>query len=108
MRVRVTTVLFSALGLLVSAGFFAGCAEKAADSSSSPAPTETKTNRQTYRVRGVIQELRPERKEVVIKHEAITNYMDAMTMPFEVKSTNELTGLSSNDLVSFTMIVTER
>jgi protein SCO1/2 len=58
-------------------------------------------------VRGVIQELKPQDNEVVIRHEAIPNYMPAMTMEFEVKNKNELNGLATNDQVSFTMIVTE-
>ena len=63
--------------------------------------------RQVFQVRGVVQELRLGEKEVVIKHEEIPNYMPAMTMPFEVRNTNELAGLSANDQVSFRMIVTK-
>jgi len=65
------------------------------------------TNRQVFMVRGVVQEVRGQENEVVIKHEEIPNYMPAMTMPFEVKSAAELEGLATNDQVSFTMIVTE-
>src|ERR1051325_5373253 len=66
------------------------------------------SKRQVFDVRGVIIELRPEKKEVVIKHEAIPNYMEPMTMPFEVKDIKELTGLATNDLVTFRMIVTPK
>ena len=34
--------------------------------------------------------LEPNGKAVRIKHEAIPGYMAAMTMPFDVKDTNEL------------------
>ena len=34
-------------------------------------------------------------------------YMVAMTMDFDVKNTNDLTGLAPNDQVTFSMIVTE-
>jgi protein SCO1/2 len=44
---------------------------------------------------------------VRIKHEEIPDYMQAMTMPFEVKNTNELTGLVPGDPVAFRMVVTE-
>jgi protein SCO1 len=89
----------------------AGCTRDAGTNSSTSSQstnTAEATNRRVFEVRGVIQELRPDQKEVVIRHEEIPNYMAAMTMPFEVKNANELTGLRTNDQVSFTMIVTER
>ena len=43
---------------------------------------------------------------IVIRHEAISNYMDAMTMPFKVKETNELAGLRIGDEISFRLEVT--
>ena len=58
-------------------------------------------------MKGVIQEVKSDFTEAKIKHEAIPNYMPAMTMDFAVKNTNELRGLKSNDVVSFRMIVTE-
>jgi protein SCO1/2 len=63
--------------------------------------------RKTYQVKGVVQEVFPEKKQVSIKHEKIPGYMDAMTMKFDVRDTNELTGLKPGDDVSFRMIVTE-
>ena len=71
-------------------------------------PIHANTNRQIFQVKGVIIALKPEAREVEIKHEAIPGYMPAMTMPFEVKDTNELTGLQAGDAVSFRMIVTDR
>ena len=63
-------------------------------------------DRQVFQVKGVVQELKPAEKTVVIKHEKIPDYMDAMTMPFEVKDVKELDGLQPGDTVSFRMIVT--
>jgi hypothetical protein len=37
----------------------------------------------------------------VIQHKAISNYMEARTMPFRVKTPNELVGLQSGDVVKF-------
>ena len=65
------------------------------------------TNQQIFQVKGVVQEVKPEIKTIVIKHEAVTNYMPAMTMPFEVRDTNELRGLQPGDAVGFQMVVTE-
>jgi protein SCO1/2 len=61
----------------------------------------------TYQVRGVVIEPRPAKKEVEIKHEAIPDYMPAMTMPFEVRDTNELAGLTAGDVVTFRLNVTD-
>jgi protein SCO1 len=44
---------------------------------------------------------------VVIRHEAISNYMAAMTMPFKVKDSKELAGLQSGDEISFRLQVTD-
>src|SRR5207245_1911696 len=66
------------------------------------------TNTQIFSVKGVVKELKPGGRTVVIAHEAIPNYMPAMTMPFEVKNTNELAGLQPGDTVAFRMFVTDR
>src|SRR5262245_7601464 len=63
---------------------------------------------QVFLVKGVVQEVRPERKKVTIAHENIPNYMSAMTMTFDVKDPRELAGLQSGDEVSFRMIVTDK
>ena len=60
-----------------------------------------------FQVKGVIKEIRPERKEIEIKHEAIPDYMPAMTMPFDVKDTNELAGLQPQQPISFRLTVTD-
>lgn len=73
----------------------------AADSSSA-----ARTNRQFYQVKGIVKELKPDGKTVVIRHEEVPHYMPAMTMPFEVHDTNELRGLKPGDLVSFQLVVT--
>jgi len=65
------------------------------------------TNQQIFQVKGVIEEIKPDGKSAVIKHEEITNYMAAMTMEFETKNTNELQGLKAGDAISFRMIVTD-
>jgi protein SCO1 len=63
--------------------------------------------RTTYQVKGVIQEITPDRKQARIEHENIPGYMEAMTMMFDVKDPKELEGLQPNDQVAFRMVVTE-
>jgi len=70
------------------------------------APSGHQTNRQTYQVKGVIQELMPEKRKAKIAHEEIPNYMEAMTMLFDVKDAASLAGLQPGDSVSFRMVVT--
>lgn len=59
-----------------------------------------------FSVKGIVKELNLPEKQVRIEHEKIPDYMDAMTMSFDVKNTNELTGLQPGDYVSFRMTVT--
>jgi len=62
---------------------------------------------QTFAVNGVVREVNPDGHTVTVKHEAITNYMAAMTMAFHVKDTNELAGLKAGDAITFRLLVTE-
>jgi len=48
-----------------------------------------------------------EHRSIVIAHEAISNYMKAMTMPFKVKKAADLAGLQSGDQISFMLHVTD-
>lgn len=97
MIVFIRTLLLVALSL---GGF--GC--RPAETPSRPTSA---TPPASYPVTGVIRELRPADKKVIIKHEAITNYMVAMTMPFSVRDTNQLIGLQPGDRVAFQLLVTE-
>jgi protein SCO1/2 len=65
------------------------------------------TNAQSFMVRGMVKALKPDGRTVVVVHEAISNYMDAMTMPFRVKEPKELAGLNAGDQISFRLRVTE-
>lgn len=62
---------------------------------------------QSFMSSGIVKELQPGARTVVIQHEAISNYMAAMTMPFKVKDQNELVRLHGGDKVSFRLQVTE-
>ena len=74
----------------------------------SPARSSAPPEPQLYPVKGVIRELNPDGRTVIIKHEEIPGYMAAMTMPFEVKDPKELQGLQAGDQVSFVLCVTDR
>jgi protein SCO1/2 len=82
--------------------------KRSGDAGAPPQPTVAQsTNRQEFQVKGIVQAVRPRQKEVEIKHEAVPGYMPAMTMPFEVRDTNELAGLEPGQPVAFRLIVTD-
>jgi protein SCO1/2 len=60
-----------------------------------------------YQLQGQILAVRPERSEVVIKHEDIKGFMPGMTMPFKVKEGALLEGKAPGDLVTATLVVGE-
>jgi protein SCO1 len=70
-------------------------------------PASAAAGTKTFKVKGVVQEVKPDGKTVVIDHERIPNYMDSMMMPFRVKPTNEVAGLRRGDVVTFRLSVTE-
>ena len=83
----------------------AGCSKESNESKTPSSNGGAITN---YSVRGVVQAVHPEMRSVVIKHEEVPGYMPAMTMPFEVRDTNELMGLTSGGTVQFRLRVTEK
>jgi protein SCO1 len=93
--------------VLAVLAFTAGCRLPSARLDDATPVTETGEAQRVFQVKGIVMEVNAPEKEVEIKHEEIPGYMKAMTMPFEVRDTNELAGLEPGDSVSFRMIVTE-
>src|SRR5437667_739072 len=71
------------------------------------AVTPPNTQQKVFEVKGVVIAVKAREKSIEIKHEKIPGYMPAMTMPFDVRNTNELAGLQPGDSVSFRMLVTD-
>ena len=61
--------------------------------------------RRTFTLQGQVQALDAPRKLVTVKHEAITGFMPAMTMPYEVEDANALDALAPGDLINAQLIV---
>jgi protein SCO1/2 len=76
-------------------------------SSNSGTNTAGKSNPVVYQVTGVLQALDLAEKRATIRHDAIPGYMAAMTMPFEVRHTNEFANLTPGDTLSFQLFVTD-
>jgi protein SCO1/2 len=60
-----------------------------------------------YELTGQILSVKPERSEVVLKHDDIKNFMPAMTMPYKVREPALLTGRKPGDLIKATLVVGE-
>jgi protein SCO1/2 len=88
---------------LVLAFFLIGCRQE-----SVPATPAAAFATQTFAAHGIVKSLGTDGRTLVIQHEAISNYMGAMTMPFEVHDSNELAGLNPGDAISFNLVVTPK
>jgi protein SCO1 len=99
------TIVALALGLL-----FNGCNKSSTQSepahSSQPVATTTEASRQVYKARGVVKEV-VSATRARIAHEAIPNYMPAMTMALDAKNTNELAGIKEGDQITFDLVATD-
>src|SRR6266478_4017250 len=95
------------LAVLAAALLTSACDKTPRASAPASPPPLAHTNRQVFQVKGVVISLKPAQSQVEIKHEEVPGYMPAMTMPFDVKDTNELAGLEPGDAVAFRMIVTD-
>src|SRR5262245_49881981 len=87
------------------------CEKKSPETTPSSSPmtatVPANVSTQIFQVKGVVVAVKPQEKTIRIRHEEIPGYMEAMTMPFEVKDTNELAGVRDGDSVAFRMLVTE-
>lgn len=71
------------------------------------ATASASVSNQVHDVRGVVREIDPDRRKVVVSHEAIANYMPAMTMGFLVRDTNELSRVVAGDTITFLLTTTQ-
>jgi len=69
------------------------------------APVGGDQEAKSYSARGVVEKIAPDRSQITIHHQAIPGYMMEMTMDFRVKDTNELSGISPKDEITFTLVV---
>ncbi|HEY3861009.1 MAG TPA: SCO family protein [Verrucomicrobiae bacterium] len=78
------------------------CGQKTA----APPVTSATSSPRIYDAKGIVKKLESDGKTIVVSHEAIAGYMQAMTMPFEVRDTNLLRGLKTGDTIMFKLAVT--
>ena len=58
-----------------------------------------------YSLQGQVISVTPNHREATIKHEQITGFMPAMTMPYKVRDAKLLDGLAPGDLITARLIV---
>jgi protein SCO1/2 len=90
--------LLALLGWLVGGWTCAG--QKASDGASDPKVL-------TFGATGIVKEIKADDSTLVVQHDAISNYMGAMTMPFRVKDVPSLSSLHKGDRISFSLHVTD-
>jgi protein SCO1/2 len=61
----------------------------------------------SFPARGIVEQVVAGQNTMVISHEAIASYMDAMTMPFKVLHPQEMRAVRPGDQISFRLSVTE-
>jgi protein SCO1 len=60
-----------------------------------------------YLVRGILKEIKKDERQLVITHEAIPNFMETMTMPFNVKESALFSKVKPGEKLKFQLHVTE-
>lgn len=58
-----------------------------------------------HAARGVIEAIDVDGARLTIAHEEMPDFMDAMTMPFEVDDSAEIEGLSVGDKIAFELVM---
>ena len=59
--------------------------------------------RQAQTVTGLVVEVKPSERQLVVSHDPVPGVMPAMIMPFDVRSEAQLRGLTPGTIVSFTL-----
>jgi protein SCO1/2 len=62
-------------------------------------------DRREYKLQGQILSIEPDYKQAVIRHEEITGFMSAMTMPYPVRDAKEYEQLKPGDLINAKLVV---
>lgn len=90
--------------LLVVSGLLTACGNSSATSPAAPSGEQMKR----YPLKGRVIETNAKTQRVVIAHEDIPNYMEAMTMPFTLLDDKRLRELKRGDGVNATLVFDEQ
>jgi|ERR1043166_4489879 protein SCO1/2 len=59
-----------------------------------------------FSANGLVKEIKADGQTLVVQHEAIPNFMEAMTMPFRVKDSKTVKGIAPGTRINFQLFVT--
>jgi len=99
-------LIVAALGLLL-----AGCTPKDTTHRLESQPTVQEQPAQslgkveTFHGIGIVKNITPSKTYVVIDHQRIPGFMDAMSMPFQVRDSTILRGIAPEDAIDFEVTV---
>ncbi len=101
---------FAHSNLVVLALFFAltGCNSGGKDTAASADAAQidsTPVASETFHGIGVVKNITPSKTYMVIDHQAIPGFMDAMSMPFPVRDSMILRGIHPHDAIAFDVTV---
>lgn len=65
----------------------------------------SRSDERKYTLQGQVLAVEAARKQITVKHEEITGFMPAMTMPYDVREAQALDGLAPGDLINATLVV---
>lgn len=103
------TVRFGVVGAFLLA--LAACGQAPEPEAQTPDPPATPhavaPSSPSYEAVGVVVSFMSEKRFVNVDHETIPGFMNAMTMPFEVKDTTLLRGIQEGDSIAFTFTVAD-
>ncbi len=60
---------------------------------------------QTFEGTGIVKNITPSKSHIIIEHEAIPGFMNAMTMPFRIEDQAVLEGVARGDRINFVLTV---
>ena len=83
-----------------------GARRPAASSGGAAAPASAGVSAGVYAVTGVVRELKADGTNIVIRHEKIPGFMEAMTMSFAARDPREIVSLRLDDRIAFRLLVT--
>jgi protein SCO1/2 len=81
-----------------------GC-RKSAENPNTTAATQPESDLKSFPVRGKVVSVDTAKGSIVLDHEAIPGFMDAMTMPYALKDKNLATELHPGDRITATLLV---
>ena len=83
----------------------AGCRKSADSATNTTTASQPAGDLKTFPVRGKVVSVDAAKGSIVLDHEAIPGFMDAMTMPYDLKDKNLATELHPGDRITATLLV---